>query len=173
MSPRGWIAALAAGVVALPLAVIILVLGTASGGAGVSAAAGATSPAASVAIAYARAQIGKPYKFGATGPDAFDCSGLVYMAYRSAGIGIPRTSEQQYAWGSPIPASQVRPGDLVFFTGDPIDPPPGHVGIVVGPGMMIDALQTGTPVQEQPFSAAGTPTGFTDPLEHAGVMAPP
>jgi cell wall-associated NlpC family hydrolase len=173
LSPRRWTAALAAGVVALPLAVIILVLGTASGGTGAPAAAGTTSQAASVAIAYARAQIGKPYKYGATGPETFDCSGLVMRALQAAGIGIPRTSEQQYAWGPPIPASQVQPGDLVFFTGDPIDPPPGHVGIVVAPGMMIDALQTGTPVQEQPFSAAGTPTGFTDPLEHAGVMAPP
>jgi peptidoglycan DL-endopeptidase CwlO len=169
MRPRGWLAAVAAAVLAYPLTVTILVLGTASAGTGASAAAGT----ASEAIAYARAQIGKPYEYGAAGPDAFDCSGLMMRAFQAAGIDIPRTSEQQYAWGSPIPASQVRPGDLVFFTGDPIDPPPGHVGIVVGPGMMIDALETGTPVQEQPFSAAGIPTGFTDPSEHAGLVVSP
>ncbi|HCU91816.1 MAG TPA: hypothetical protein DHU96_03400 [Actinobacteria bacterium] len=68
-------------------------------------------------IAYARAQIGKPYQFGATGPDAFDCSGLTMMAYRAAGITIPRTSQQQWAFGKQIPPGQVRPGDLVFFAG--------------------------------------------------------
>ena len=68
-------------------------------------------------IAYALAQLGKPYQWGGTGPDAFDCSGLTMMAYRAAGISIPRTSQQQWVFGKQIPASQVRPGDLVFFAG--------------------------------------------------------
>ena len=68
-------------------------------------------------IAYAEAQLGKPYLWGATGPDAFDCSGLTMMAYRAAGITIPRTSQQQWTYGTRIPASQPRPGDLVFFAG--------------------------------------------------------
>ena len=68
-------------------------------------------------IAYAEAQLGKPYLWGATGPDAFDCSGLAMMAYRAAGITIPRTSQQQWAAGTRIPASVARPGDLVFFAG--------------------------------------------------------
>ena len=82
-------------------------------------------------LAYAEAQLGKPYQWGATGPDAFDCSGLAMMAYRAAGITIPRTSQAQWAYGRQIPASQVQPGDLVFFAGaDGTMTAPGHVGIV-------------------------------------------
>src|SRR5262249_7490269 len=66
-------------------------------------------------IAYARAQLGKPYLWGGTGPDAFDCSGLVMMAYRSAGIDIPRTAALQSAWGPAVQSGQGQPGDLVFF----------------------------------------------------------
>src|ERR1700678_2893523 len=73
--------------------------------------------AVATAIAYAQAQLGKPYLFGGTGPDAFDCSGLVMMAYRAAGVDIARTSEQQWATEVRVPASQVQPGDLVFFVG--------------------------------------------------------
>src|SRR6202451_3847104 len=65
------------------------------------------------AVSYAEAQLGKPYLFGGTGPAAFDCSGLVMMAYRAAGVDIPRTSQDQFAGGPRVPASQVGPGDLV------------------------------------------------------------
>ena len=68
-------------------------------------------------LAFAEAQLGKPYVHGATGPDAYDCSGLAMMAYRAAGIAIPRTAAAQWDWGTQIPASQVQPGDLVFFSG--------------------------------------------------------
>ena len=78
----------------------------------------------SSAIGYAREQLGKPYLWGGTGPDAFDCSGLMMMAYRAAGISIPRTSQEQWAWGPKIQASQVRPGDLVFFAGSDSTRPP-------------------------------------------------
>jgi peptidoglycan DL-endopeptidase CwlO len=80
----------------------------------------ADQPPGSVAakvIGFAEAQLGKPYLWGGTGPDAFDCSGLAMMAYRAAGISIPRTSEEQWTFGQQIPASQVKPGDLVFFAG--------------------------------------------------------
>jgi len=73
-------------------------------------------------LAYAEAQLGKPYVFGAAGPDAFDCSGLAMMAYRAAGIVIPRTSQAQWAFGGRSPASQVQPGDLVFFSGADVHP---------------------------------------------------
>ena len=115
-------------------------------------------------IAYAEAQIGKPYLWGATGPDAFDCSGLAMMAYRAAGITIPRTSQQQWAYGPQVPAPQVQPGDLVFFAGsDGTMTAPGHVGIVTGRGTMIDAPMSGEAVREESFSGSTDLVGFTHP----------
>src|SRR6266498_2957460 len=73
--------------------------------------------AAARVILYAAAQLGKPYLWGATGPDAFDCSGLAMMAYRAAGITISRTSQQQWAAGPRVQFRQQGPGDLVFFAG--------------------------------------------------------
>ena len=105
-------------------------------------------------LAYAEAQLGKPYVYGATGPDAFDCSGLAMMAYRAAGIAIPRTSQAQWAYGPQIPASQVQPGDLVFFAGaDGTPAAPGHVGIVLDPAAhtMINAYATAFPVEEDTY----------------------
>ncbi len=115
-------------------------------------------------LAYAEAQLGKPYLWGATGPDAFDCSGLTMMAYRAAGISIPRTSQQQWASGRQVPASQVQPGDLVFFAGsDGTMAAPGHVGIVTGHDTMIDAPYTGQVVREESFSGSTDLVGFTRP----------
>jgi cell wall-associated NlpC family hydrolase len=115
-------------------------------------------------IGYARQQIGKPYLWGATGPDAFDCSGLAMMAYRAAGIAIPRTSQLQWAFGEQIPPGQVRPGDLVFFAGaDGTMTSPGHVGIVVGTGLMIDAPTAGMDVQVQRITGQPGLVGYTDP----------
>src|SRR4029077_6457934 len=99
-------------------------------------------------IGYAEQQLGKPYLWGGTGPDAFDCSGLVMMAYRAAGISIARTSQAQWASETRIPASQVQPGDLVFFAGSDGTPTdPGHVGLVIGNGKMIEAYATGFPIR--------------------------
>ncbi|MDQ2876639.1 MAG: bifunctional lytic transglycosylase/C40 family peptidase [Actinomycetota bacterium] len=115
-------------------------------------------------IAYAEAQLGKPYRWGATGPAAFDCSGLTMMAYRAAGITIPRTSQEQWAAGPQIPASRARPGDLVFFAGsDGTMTAPGHVGIVTGPGTMIDSPTSGQVVHEESFSGSTDLVGFTRP----------
>jgi cell wall-associated NlpC family hydrolase len=147
----------------------------ATGGAPVLAAAGSRAcqqaglgplPAgtAGKVIAYAEAQLGKPYLWGATGPDAFDCSGLAMMAYRAAGITIPRTSQQQWAYGPRVAASQVQPGDLVFFAGsDGTMTAPGHVGIVTGPGTMIDA----------PYKRPGRPSGKLQQQHRAGWLHPP
>jgi peptidoglycan DL-endopeptidase CwlO len=136
-----------------------------------SCLAGAQQPpndAAAAAIAYAEQQLGKQYQWGGTGPDAFDCSGLVMMAYRAAGIDIPRTSQQQWAWGPEIKASQVEPGDLVFFAGaDGTDKSPGHVGIVIGGGLMIEAYATGYPIRVAPYGDRD-PVGFTRPWAHKG-----
>lgn len=127
--------------------------------------------AAGKVIAFARAQLGKPYQWGATGPDAFDCSGLAMMAYRTAGITIPRTSQAQWAYGQRIPASQAQPGDLVFFAGsDGTMTAPGHVGIIIGNGLMIDAPQTGTNVQIQRYTSQPDLAGYTDPAAVGGSL---
>jgi peptidoglycan DL-endopeptidase CwlO len=124
---------------------------------------------AAAAITFAEEQIGKPYQWGGTGPDSYDCSGLVMMAYRAAGIDIPRTSQEQWAWGPHISPSQVEPGDLVFFVGaDGTRIAPGHVGIVIGGGLMIEAYSTGFPIRIAPYGDRD-PVGFTRPWAHSGV----
>jgi peptidoglycan DL-endopeptidase CwlO len=130
-----------------------------------------SSSAAATAIAYAEQQLGKPYLWGGTGPDAFDCSGLVMMAYRVAGVDIPRTSQQQWAWGPRVSPSQVQPGDLVFFAGsDGTQTSPGHVGLVIGGGLMIEAYGIGFPIRIAPYGGRD-PVGFTRPWAHHGVLA--
>jgi cell wall-associated NlpC family hydrolase len=124
-----------------------------------AAASTAPSPAAATAVAYARAQLGKPYVYGATGPDAFDCSGLVMAAWQAAGVSIPRTSEQQ--WDDLPHVSSPQPGDLIFYTGSPIDPPPGHVTMYLGGGQMIEAYGTGVPVRVT--SVRSGVWGYADP----------
>ncbi len=133
--------------------------------------------AVATAIAYAEQQLGKPYLWGGTGPDAFDCSGLVMMAYRAAGIDIARTSEAQWTTEPHVPASQVRPGDLVFFAGsDGTVTSPGHVALVIGNGKMIEAYATGFPIRVStygaPSSAAGDQAvvGFTSPWAKPGTV---
>lgn len=129
----------------------------------------APSPYAATAISFAEQQIGKPYQWGATGPDAYDCSGLVMMAYQAAGIHLPRTTQQQWAWGPRIARSQVQPGDLVFFAGgDGTRKAPGHVGIVIGNGLMIQAPAPGQAVRVTLYTDLN-PVGFTSPWRHAGA----
>ena len=112
------------------------------------------------AVNYAEQQLGKPYLFGGTGPDAFDCSGLVMMAYRAAGVDIPRTSEAQWAGLPHVPASQVVPGDLVFFAGSDGTPTsPGHVGLVIGKNTMLEAYATGFPIRVSTFGTTQAPPG--------------
>lgn len=139
-------------------------------GAGPQCAAGGQAPnqAAAAAISYARQQIGKPYQWGGTGPDAFDCSGLVMMAYQAAGVSVPRTSQQQWRWGPRVAAGHEKPGDLVFFAGsDGTTASPGHVGLVIGHGLMIEAYAAGVPIRIAPYRERH-PVGFTRPWAHAG-----
>jgi cell wall-associated NlpC family hydrolase len=122
------------------------------------------------AIAFARAQLSKPYLWGGTGPDAFDCSGLVMMSYRNASVNIPRTSEEQWVWGPRIAPGHEEPGDLIFFAGsDGTTTSPGHVGMVIGHGMMIEAFATGFPIRIAPYRGRGA-VGFTRPWTHSGVV---
>ncbi|MDQ1650424.1 MAG: hypothetical protein QOG60_2481 [Frankiaceae bacterium] len=92
----------------------------------------------------ARAQVGKPYSWGATGPNAFDCSGLVYFAHRQAGIFVPRTTGSQYSAARRVAKSDARPGDVIFFG-------TYHVGVYVGGGQMVDAPKPGTRVTQRPM----------------------
>jgi len=108
------------------------------------------------AISYAVAQLGKPYVWGGTGPDGFDCSGLVMMAYRSVGIDLPRTTYAQVYAGQPVyGAGQLAPGDLLFTEGSDPGPggAPGHVGLYIGSGLVIDAPYTGHPIEVSPLSS--------------------
>jgi cell wall-associated NlpC family hydrolase len=105
------------------------------------------------AILYAAAQLGKPYVWGGTGPVGYDCSGLVMMAYRAAGISLPRTTFQQVYAGTPVYSfSDLMPGDLLFTPGsDGTAEDPGHVGMYLGQGMVIQAPQTGEDIDITPF----------------------
>lgn len=106
------------------------------------------------AISYALNQLGKPYIWGDTGPVGFDCSGLVMMAYRAAGIDLPRTTYQQVLVGMPVNGlDQLQPGDLLFTAGsDGTAIEPGHVGMFVGFGLVVQAPETGKPVMLTPIA---------------------
>jgi cell wall-associated NlpC family hydrolase len=137
-------------------------------------AGAAPGKAAATAIAYARAQLGKPYQWGATGPDAFDCSGLVMRAYASAGVSIPRTSQAQ--WATEPHVSDPVPGDLVFFAGaDGTASAPGHVGLVVDPShdLMIDAYVPGAPIHEETYGRPGSAPGLQHPVGFTGPSVGP
>ena len=97
---------------------------------------------AQAAIDEAKKQIGKPYEWGADGPDSFDCSGLTQWAWKAGGKYLPHSSQAQFSSTSRVPLAQIQPGDLVFY-GNPIH----HVGLYIGDGRMIEASQTGTPVR--------------------------
>ncbi|MCK1818780.1 NlpC/P60 family protein [Streptomyces sp. XM83C] len=111
---------------------------------GTSATDSSYSTKADKALAFARSQIGKPYVWGATGPDSYDCSGLTQAAWKAAGVDLPRTTYDQVNAGTTVPLSQARPGDLVFFYDDVT-----HVGLYIGNGMMIHAPKPGAYVREE------------------------
>ncbi|MFL6054155.1 MAG: NlpC/P60 family protein [Actinoallomurus sp.] len=126
-------------------------------------------------IAFAKAQLDKPYVYGATGPNSFDCSGLTMTAYKTAGVTIPRLSDSQYWWGASVPRGQEQPGDLVFFDYKPGHTGPGHVGMVYNPqkGIMIVAPHTGDVVKLQNYKTyPGGAVGFTRPTAHNGHNGP-
>lgn len=103
-----------------------------------------TAPA--TAIAFAASKLGVPYLWGGTGPDGYDCSGLVQAAYGAAGVSLPRVAQTQFDAGPRLPSFTVPvPGDLVFFGASPRAV--SHVGLYIGSGEMIDAPRTGTVVR--------------------------
>ena len=100
------------------------------------------------AVRAAMEMLGKPYRYGAEGPNSFDCSGLTSWAFKQVGITLPRSSSQQARVGTPVSRDQLRPGDLLFFY-----KPVSHVGIYVGDNKMINAPQTGDVVKYSDISS--------------------
>ena len=153
---------------------VLAVTAVAGIAAGHAAGVAGSPRGAAAAIAYAEQQIGRPYVWG--GPTApgtgygFDCSGLVMEAYRSAGVDIARTSQEQWATEPHVPSPQ--PGDLVFFAGgDGTAAAPGHVGIVIGLHQMIEAYAPGFPVRYSTFGLPSSPPGDTDPVGYTNPAA--
>lgn len=112
---------------------------------------------AKTALDFAHAQLGKPYEWGSTGPDSFDCSGLVGASWRSAGVTLPRTVKQMYDAGRKVSRSEMQPGDVIYWYNDN-----QHNGMYVGDGKAIHAPRTGknieiVPVDSMPFFAASRP----------------
>ena len=116
-----------------------------SGGGG----GGGASGSAAAVVAYARAQVGKPYCYGGSGPGCFDCSGLTMMAWRQAGVSLPHSSAAQYNVGRRISSSELRPGDLVFYYS-----PISHVSVYIGNGQRISATHTGDYVRVQSLGSS-------------------
>ncbi|MFD4183030.1 C40 family peptidase [Rhodococcus sp. NPDC058514] len=105
-----------------------------------------SSPAGLAALAAASTQAGKAYRWGGTGPDEWDCSGLVQWAFRQAGVELPRVSEDQALVGSQIPLTALAPGDVITFrTAD-------HVGIYAGSGLVFNAYDAGVPIGLMPLA---------------------
>ena len=122
-----------------------------SGGGG-----GGGSGSAAAVVAYARAQVGKPYCYGGSGPGCFDCSGLTLMAWRQAGVSLPHSSSAQYNVGRRISAGELQPGDLIFYYS-----PISHVSVYIGNGQRISATHTGDYVRVQ--SLGSSIVGFARP----------
>ncbi|MFD4469308.1 C40 family peptidase [Rhodococcus sp. NPDC058505] len=99
------------------------------------------------ALDAALSKLGAPYVWGATGPNSFDCSGLVQWAYRQAGVSVPRTTHDQVNAGSPVGRGDLQPGDVVLFSGAE------HVGLYAGDGTVVHAPTTGQPVKKTPVDA--------------------
>ncbi|MFJ5843252.1 NlpC/P60 family protein [Streptomyces shenzhenensis] len=112
---------------------------------------------AKTAIDFAYAQLGKPYEWGSTGPNSFDCLGLVGAAWRSAGVSLPRTIKQMYDAGRKVSQADLQPGDIIYWYNDS-----QHNGLYIGGGKAIHAPRTGknieiAPVSSMPFYAASRP----------------
>jgi cell wall-associated NlpC family hydrolase len=115
------------------------------------------------AVSFARAQLGKPYVYGATGPGAYDCSGLTQAAWRVAGVSIPRTSQAQWAGLARVSPSAVQPGDLVVYNGA------RHVALYIGNGQIIEAPRPGKVVQTAPWRSGWYASHFTGVVRPSGA----
>jgi peptidoglycan DL-endopeptidase CwlO len=129
------------------------------------AAGGGAAPngAARAAVAWALDQVGKPYEWGADGPDTFDCSGLTMTAYGVAGVSLPRTSREQWDAGPHVGLADLARGDLVFFADSTADPDTiHHVALYIGRGLMVEA----------PFTGADVRVSSIDRPDYIGAVRP-
>lgn len=110
-------------------------------------AAAAPAAARRSAMEKALSKVGSPYRYGAAGPNAFDCSGLINWAYKSSGKSLPRTSRELSRTGTPVAKSDLQPGDLVFFY-----KPVSHAGIYIGDGKVVHASNRKSPVKVSDMS---------------------
>lgn len=117
---------------------------------------------AAKAVSFALAQVGKPYIYGATGPNAYDCSGLTQAAWRAAGVSIPRTSQAQWGGLPRVSSSNVRPGDLVIYRGA------GHVALYIGGGKIVEASRPGAPIRVAPWRSGWYASNFVGVVRPAG-----
>ena len=109
------------------------------------------------ALAFAKSQLGKPYRYASAGPSAYDCSGLTSAAWAKAGVSLPRTSQTQIGAGRSVSKSELQPGDLVFYYGNI-----SHVGLYAGNGQIVHAPRPGKSVEyasvdSMPFAGARRP----------------
>jgi len=111
---------------------------------------GAASGEGAVAVQAALTRVGSPYSWGAAGPSAFDCSGLVMWAFQQAGVSLPHSSQALANGGQPVSLSDLQPGDVLTFYSDA-----SHAGIYVGDGMMVHSSTYGTPVRVVPMNSSG------------------
>jgi cell wall-associated NlpC family hydrolase len=118
-------------------------VGSGDGVAFASLPPGARLTPAEIAVATARAQIGKPYRWGGVGPSSFDCSGLTRYAWAAAGVSLPHGSAAQFSSFRRVPPGRMRPGDVVYR--------PGHVGLYIGDGKMIHSPHSGERVRVSPI----------------------
>jgi cell wall-associated NlpC family hydrolase len=117
---------------------------------------------AHIAVQTALAQVGKPYQWGAAGPNSFDCSGLVMYAWEAAGVYLPHYSGAQYADTTHVSGSDLLPGDIVFYN-SPYDGSLGHEALYIGNGEVVQAPQSGMDVMVTSITWAGTPVAFGQP----------
>jgi cell wall-associated NlpC family hydrolase len=125
-------------------------------------------------LSAAMSRVGMPYVWGAAGPDAFDCSGLVQWSFRQAGVVMPRVAADQARTGVSVPVSQLQPGDLLFYHTDPTAPDYiSHVAIYLGGGKMIQAPEPGMDVEVVPVDLGSGFAGAIDvsPATAAQVAA--
>jgi cell wall-associated NlpC family hydrolase len=125
---------------------------------------GASASQGDVAANWALTQLGKPYQWGAAGPDTYDCSGLTMVAWAHAGVSLLHYTGYQWDEGPHVPLDQLQRGDLLFYATDNSDPGTiHHVGIYIGNGMMVDAPFTGADVRIDSIYQPGTPIGAVRP----------